>query len=255
MAGWRAHGRRVRLHGRGLGRVHLRAQHDRRARRSAHARRPVQLEPLPRVHALLCDRHVRSYERAGRRLVAAQVPRAARPVCRLRLHAGARAVQRARPREEALAARGFQNALDRFCRRGGGCFGRAGGALAHGLFRATLVACARPLRQAHAHGQPARRLGRRAPARERPGLLPILANVVMLPCAGWVGVSATRRVVALRQVVAGHADPGGRAAGGQDVLAHVRRRRVLLLQQDGPVDYPSRSGRVGALGSLRRPHL
>mmetsp|Transcript_17286 Transcript_17286/g.37112 ORF Transcript_17286/g.37112 Transcript_17286/m.37112 type:complete len:338 (+) Transcript_17286:452-1465(+) len=226
-------GHRVHLHGRRVGGVRLRAQHDRSARCCARRLWAVHVEAAPRLLSLLPDRHVWRHARARGRPGAAQVTRAARTSTRVCRFPDARvlrsAAAQAPPLHPAAADAAHQDghpSPDRPRRR-------RRRPLPHGLLRPSLRARARPLCQAHTHRQPARRLGRRAPARKRAGV-PALPPPHLPPGAVWLWHLAA----ALERF-----EPVPRA---------LRARRLPLLQQDGASDHPSRPCGLRARRGLPR---
>mmetsp|Transcript_21751 Transcript_21751/g.51951 ORF Transcript_21751/g.51951 Transcript_21751/m.51951 type:complete len:608 (+) Transcript_21751:528-2351(+) len=233
-----AHRPRVHLHGGGVGRLRLRAQHDRDARGGAGGVRPLLEQAAPRLLPLLRRRHPGRHPGARRGLGAAQVSRAARLPRHLRRDAGARgggrAEAQARPHQRTDPRRPPQGrpARARARQRGGG------GAAQQGPLRPLLLARAWPLRQAYAHGQPARRQRGRAPARLDAHVPPVPAPR-LLPRAGGL------RALAL------HLDRL------QLLPRALRHRRLLLRLQDGAPRHPARPARGLARGRRHRhhPHL
>mmetsp|Transcript_48721 Transcript_48721/g.130414 ORF Transcript_48721/g.130414 Transcript_48721/m.130414 type:complete len:276 (-) Transcript_48721:56-883(-) len=172
VAFWAVRGRLLRLHGRGLGWLHFRPEHDRRACVDACGPRPLQLWCPPRLHALLRHRHRHGSPDPRGWLAAVPLDGAAGPTRRLLGLPGPRVLRH----RETLARRDEGRLLDNWLcplphpsdhgAHGRGCRLRLL-ALPDGVLRSAVVTHPRPLYEAYQDRQPLGGLGCRAPARKR----------------------------------------------------------------------------------------
>mmetsp|Transcript_67568 Transcript_67568/g.161294 ORF Transcript_67568/g.161294 Transcript_67568/m.161294 type:complete len:509 (-) Transcript_67568:1150-2676(-) len=207
-------GLRIHLHGCGVGRVHFRGEHDRRARWRAGAPRTVLLIPPQGILPLVHHRHFRRHPRAGCRHGAVQVSRAAGAFRGVPRHPAAGDLRAAAEEEEALHDGGPGASHEGVRRRRRGARRACRDLAPYRLLRAALLARARAVREAHAHREPPGRLGRRAPAGQPSGVLAVPALF---------GVLRARRIRPLPTP----------AHQGKAVPGALRLDRILLLQQDG----------------------
>mmetsp|Transcript_39967 Transcript_39967/g.125548 ORF Transcript_39967/g.125548 Transcript_39967/m.125548 type:complete len:227 (-) Transcript_39967:1252-1932(-) len=161
---WSCDGPHVHLHGGGMGRLHLRAQHDRSPCCRADHERSLLAEPVEVLLHLLRHGHPRSHPVPRRRVRSPQVAGAAGPSLRVLLAAAHGGLQALRAGASGHGRASHPRLLHARLRRSDG--GRACGdhdLHAPWLPRAHLCSRAGTLCAAHEDGKSAGRLGRRAP--------------------------------------------------------------------------------------------
>ena len=141
----------VRVHGRRVGRVHLRFEHGRSTRGDARPGRSVLAVAAQGVFALLDNRNVGRDPVPGRRPRAHQEPRTARPRVRLPRHAGARSWRADGKVKKTDGRRRVASSHQRLRLRLRRRVRRHRGAGAHRLLRPALRPRQGPVQDAHAH--------------------------------------------------------------------------------------------------------
>mmetsp|Transcript_21221 Transcript_21221/g.70072 ORF Transcript_21221/g.70072 Transcript_21221/m.70072 type:complete len:372 (+) Transcript_21221:216-1331(+) len=239
VAGGAALRRELQLHGRRVGRLRLRPQHDWHPRGGSGAGRALLRAAVARLLPLVAGRHSRRRVWAGPlpgRVAAFPVARAARPDGGVRGAAAVAAVRgdggqaAARLDGDAQAAAAAVRVCRRRRRR------RRRRRPSGGLHRPDVCARAEPVHQAHQDGQPARRLGGGAPGDAAHAVL------ALLPLHPLCDAARPRHSL-LRQV-------------RREALPHrLHDRRLLLLRKDGAPPPPHLAGHFGLRRRLPRlPH-